>query len=118
MKLSDVGDVLTMGILDGASISTYDYDSTLYVLNWQSFQKKGEQERKALDRYFFFGLTAARFSEEQLDSIQPFVLLGLDDKTGEIYTGLYDMAKKEIKTIYLLCTNEDVDWGNFYGFFK
>jgi hypothetical protein len=119
MKRTDVSDVLGMGILDGADISTYDGDSTLYVLNWQSFQGKGEQEGKALDRYFRFGLKAARFSEEQLNSISPFFLLYYNEGVGEIHTGLYDTVKKEIRcpSPYLVCTDEDEDWDYFYKYF-
>lgn len=120
MNLSDVGDVLTMGILKDATISTYDNDSTLFVLNWQSFKSKGEQEEKALDRYFRFGLKASRFSDEQLNSIRPFFLTYLKEGVGEIHTGLYDIIKKEIRTPspYLVCISEDTDWEYFYSFFK
>jgi hypothetical protein len=119
MKLADIGDVLTMGILNGAIASTYDVDSTLYVLDWQSFQAKGEQEEKALDRYFKFGLKASRFSEEQLTSIRPFFLVYYKEGVGEIHTGLYDTVKKEIRTPapYLVCIDEDADWKYLYKFF-
>lgn len=120
MKRSDVGDVLTMGILDGASISTYDKDSTLFTLNWKSFRLKGETEKRALDKYYFFGLKASRFSEEQLSTISPFFLLYFKEGVGEIHTGLYDTIKKEIRypSPYLVCIDEDADWKYFRKFFE